>query len=60
MFSFCRKGFDTCTCMCIFKELRVVFGVFISPTLRHVVIFVPQKMQETHFYVHMSDAQKHL
>lgn len=45
--------------MCIFKELRVVFGVFISPTLRHV-LFIPQKMQETHFYVHMCDAQKRL
>ena len=42
-----------------FKELRVAFGVFISPTLRRV-LFVPQKMQETHFYVHMCDAQKHL
>ena len=42
-----------------FQGIKSGIWSFISTTLGHV-LFVPQKMQETLFYVHKCDAQKHL
>ena len=41
-----------------FQGIKSGIWSFYFPYIETCIPFIPQKMQETHFYVHMCDAQK--